>query len=242
MGMLQFWRRKLYQHYRRKTRSTPRNGTQQTFRIPKGPLYTLFTFLAAALLAASVIGLLESRLRPVVNTIASTQAQNKFLSVIEGAIYDDLAIRGIGYSDFILIERNKDGAITALTTNMASMNRLRAELVDHILISLEKVDITTIRVPIGMIADLDMAWARGPSIQVRSCSVGTVSAEFSSEFTSAGINQTLHRIYLKIDVPLTLMLPGGAVKTSVETSLCVAETVIVGSVPDAYLNLDGNLN
>ena len=66
--------------------------------------------------------------------------------------------------------------------------------------------------------------------------VGTVDGEFFSEFTSAGVNQTLHRICLKLTVPLTLMLPGGAVETVSETELCVAETVIVGQVPQTYLD------
>ena len=67
--------------------------------------------------------------------------------------------------------------------------------------------------------------------------VGTVRAEFDSQFTSAGVNQTLHRIWMEVTVPMTLLLPGGRVEVTVETRLCVAETVIIGQVPDTYLQV-----
>ena len=69
--------------------------------------------------------------------------------------------------------------------------------------------------------------------------VGTVSAEFRSDFSQAGVNQTLHRIELEVAVPVTLILPGGQTELTVETGLLVAETVIVGAVPDTYLTLNG---
>ena len=68
-------------------------------------------------------------------------------------------------------------------------------------------------------------------------SIGTVQAEFDSQLTSAGVNQTLHRIWLEVSVPMDLLLPGGEVETALHTRLCVAETVIVGQVPDTYLQL-----
>ena len=70
-------------------------------------------------------------------------------------------------------------------------------------------------------------------------SAGTVSAEFDSQFSSAGLNQTIHRIWLRIEVPLRVVLPGGQIETMVSSDYCVAETVIVGQVPDTCLQLDG---
>ena len=80
---------------------------------------------------------------------------------------------------------------------------------------------------------------KGPALKTRSITVGTVRAEFESQLTSAGVNQTLHRIWIEVEAPITLLLPGGEVETSLHTQLCVAETVIVGRVPDTYLQLDG---
>lgn len=197
----------------------------------------LLILLIGGFLALSVIGVLEMRLRPVVSQIAAAQANNKLTAVISDAILTDLAARDMSYQNLVTIQRDDSGAITALTTNMASMNVLRTQLVSDILDALNQVDISIIRIPLGSLIDLDLLWARGPSIQVRSMTVGTVSADFESEFTSAGVNQTMHSIWAQVTVPLTLMLPGGTVETEVNTRLCVAETVIVGKVPETFVQL-----
>ncbi|MCI8303161.1 MAG: sporulation protein YunB [Lawsonibacter sp.] len=195
------------------------------------------TLAVALLVSASLIMLLEARLRPVVAEIASAQARNTMTAVVEEAVTADLAARQVGYSDFITIQRDEGGAITALTTDMARMNLLRAELTAAILEALEKADVSDIQVPLGSLFDLEPLWAKGPALKTRAMTVGTVRAEFDSQFTSAGVNQTLHRIWMEVTVPMKLLLPGGEVETELHTRLCVAETVIVGRVPDTYLQL-----
>ena len=155
------------------------------------------------------------------------------------AIAADLAERDVDYGDFVTIQRDASGAITAMTTDMAALNQLRAQLVAQILSALEGVDASEIRIPLGSLVDSELVWARGPELRVRALRVGTVSAEFRSDFSQAGVNQTLHRIELEVAVPVTLILPGGQTELTVETGLRVAETVIVGAVPDTYLTLNG---
>lgn len=198
----------------------------------------LVTLVVAILLAAGVIHLLEVKLRPVVMELASAQVQNAITAVVELAVTQDLAQRQISYGDLVKIQRNEDGGITALTTDMAQLNLLRAELVSVILTALDGVDVSVIQVPLGSLFDFELLWARGPSLKARAMTVGTVSAEFESELTSAGVNQTLHRVWLEVEVPMTVLLPGGEVRIPVQTRLRVAETVIVGQVPDTYFSLD----
>ena len=149
----------------------------------------------------------------------------------------ELAARRVSGSDFVEIQRDSSGAVTALTTDMTKLNVLRAELTSAILDALEGVDVSTIQVPMGSLFDFELLWARGPSMKARAMTVGTVSAEFDSELSSAGVNQTVHRIWVEVDVPMTLLLPGGEVDVDLHTRLHVAETVIVGQVPDTYLQL-----
>ena len=169
--------------------------------------------------------------------IATAQAQNNMTAVVENAVTADLAARQVSYADFVTIQRDEGGAITALTTDMARMNLLRSELTAAVLEALEGVDVSDVQVPLGSLFDLEPLWAKGPALKAKAMTVGTVRAEFDSQFTSAGVNQTLHRIWLEVDVPMTLLLPGGEVETALHTRLCVAETVIVGKVPDTYLQL-----
>ena len=226
MGMSP-WRRELSRKMRRPVWMSTRHSISPAF----------LTLAVALLVSASLIMLLEARLRPVVAEIASAQARNTMTAVVEEAVTADLAARQVGYSDFITIQRDEGGAITALTTDMARMNLLRAELTAAILEALEKADVSDIQVPLGSLFDLEPLWAKGPALKTRAMTMGTVRAEFDSQFTSAGVNQTLHRIWMEVTVPMKLLLPGGEVETELHTRLCVAETVIVGKVPDTYLQL-----
>ncbi len=197
-------------------------------------LLTLMVGITAAVIFVVVLGL---RLRPILAAAAQTQAENTINRLVEQAVLTDLEQRAVGYRDFVVIERDNSGTITALTTDMAAMNHLRGVVLNCVLDALDGLRISEVRIPLGSLFGLDILWALGPSLKVHSMSVGTVSAEFESEFTDAGVNQTLHRIWLEVCVPLKLMLPGDWVETNVQTRLCVAETVIVGKVPDAYLHI-----
>ena len=197
------------------------------------------TLLAGLLLSALAIGLLEARLRPMAAAAARTQAQNTIAGVVEHAILSELVEQGVVYSDLVTIQRDGSGAINALTADTIAMNRLRAELVGVVLETLDGVDVSQIRIPLGSLLDFDLIWGLGPSIKVHAMTVGTVEGEFQSQFSSAGVNQTLHKIDLELAVPLTLMLPGGAVEAVCETQIPIAETVIVGQVPQIFLQNGG---
>lgn len=229
------WRRELIRRVRRPVRYRPPVWTGPRRSIP--PVF--LTLAVALLMSASVIALLEARLRPVMAEVAAAQARNSMTSVVEAAVTAGLAARQVSYGDLVTIQRNGEGAITALTTDMARMNLLRAELTAAILEALEEADVSDVQVPLGTLFDLEPLWAKGPALKAKAMTVGTVQAEFDSQFTSAGVNQTLHRIWIEAAVPMTLLLPGGEVETELHTRLCVAETVIVGQVPDTYLQLDG---
>ena len=195
----------------------------------------LITLLLAAALAAVFIGLLEVRLRPVAEQLAGRQVNNLVTARLNAALSELSA----NYSSLVEIQRSADGTIAAVTANMEQMNRIRSQAVQVALDTIANVDVHTLGIPLGSLFDFDLLWAKGPDIGIHSLVAGTVSTEVHSDFQSAGINQTLHRIMLDVEVPLTVLLPGSSGKTQVSVSVCVAETVIVGQVPQTYLNLGG---
>lgn len=207
-------------------------------RVRRIPGWAL-TIAVGLLLAAGCVSLLELRLRPMVITLAQAQAQNLVTSVVEQAFAREINAQPDAYRQLVEIQRDETGAITALSADMPVLNQLRTTLTADVLQALESADVSQIQVPLGSLVDLDLLWGLGPTVKVYSMTVGTVEGEFESEFTSAGVNQTVHRIILTLKVPLTLMLPGGAAETVCETQLCVAETVIVGQVPESYLQWGG---
>mgnify|MGYP004525026819 FL=1 len=207
-------------------------------RLRRGlPLWVLTWLVAAAVMCAAV-RLTESALRPVLAAAARYQVRSQVTAAVEQWAARDLQERGVDYSDFVTITRNEAGEITALSADMARLNLLRAELSAHLLERLEDSQLE-LTIPVGSLMPLEPTWARGPELHLRALALGTASAEFESEFTSAGINQTRHRLWLELSVPVTVLLPGGGEELTVDSRLCVAETVIVGQVPQTWFQTGG---
>lgn len=207
-------------------------------RLRRGLPSWVLTWLVAAAVMCAAVRLTECALRPVLAAAARYQVRSQVTAAVEQWAARDLQERGVDYSDFVTITRNETGEITALSADMARLNLLRAELSAHLLERLEDSQLE-LTVPVGSLLPLEPTWARGPELHLRALALGTASAEFESEFTSAGINQTRHRLWLELSVPVTVLLPGGGEELTVDSRLCVAETVIVGQVPQTWFQTGG---
>lgn len=207
-------------------------------RLRRGLPSWVLTWLVAAAVMLCAVRVTERALRPVLAAAARYQVRSQVTAAVEQWAARDLQERGVDYSDFVTITRNEAGEITALSADMARLNLLRAELSAHLLERLEDSQLE-LTVPVGSLLPLEPTWARGPELHLRALALGTASAEFESEFTSAGINQTRHRLWLELSVPVTVLLPGGGEELTVDSRLCVAETVIVGQVPQTWFQTGG---
>ena len=207
-------------------------------RLRRGLPSWVLTWLVAAGVMLCAVRVTERALRPVLAAAARYQVRSQVTAAVEQWAARDLQERGVDYSDFVTITRNEAGEITALSADMARLNLLRAELSAHLLERLEDSQLE-LTVPVGSLLPIEPTWARGPELHLRALALGTASAEFESEFTSAGINQTRHRLWLRLSVPVTVLLPGGGEEVAVDSRLCVAETVIVGQVPQTWFQTGG---
>ena len=172
------------------------------------------TFLLAALGALTAAAVLH--MRPIVVDLATARTSNMVNRIVVAAINDAVDSGRIDYGRLVSFDKDANGHVTALKSNMAEFNRLQASISDDIL---------------QRMADVS---GRGPCLHVRMQSVGTATARFDNQFSSAGINQTRHRILLDVDVHVSILLPGLTTYTKVSNEISVAETVIVGGVPDTY--------
>ena len=134
----------------------------------------------------------------------------------------------------ISFEKDNGGAITAVKSNMTEFNRLQAEILKDVLGKVSEVSTKELSIPIGTLTGTSLLAGRGPGVKVRMQSVGSSTAVLENEFSSAGINQTKHRILLRVDVSVSILLPGFVTATKVSNVITVAETIIVGAVPDSY--------
>ncbi len=193
-------------------------------------------FLACIIMALAIIA--TNHLRSILGSLAVTRVSNMVGRVVTEAVSDAVDSGNIQYQDLISLEKNANGGVAALVSNMAEFNRLQSSITQDILDRLGEMSGTDLTIPVGTLMGSALLAGRGPAFSVRMQSTGSCSARFANEFTQAGINQTTHRIILCVDVSMSILLPGFRTSTTVSNSFAVAETVIVGEVPETYTYFD----
>ena len=191
-------------------------------------LTVIFTLLLALTVAVVL------HMKPVVVDLATARTSNAVNRIVVAAVNDAVDSGRIDYEQLVDFDKDADGHVTALRSNMAAFNRLQASIADDILQRMAEVSSTDLAIPIGTLTGSPLLAGRGPCLRVRMQSVGTATARFDNQFSSAGINQTRHRIILDVDVHVSILLPGLTTYTKVSNEISVAETIIVGGVPETY--------
>lgn len=191
-------------------------------------LTVIFTLLLALTVAVVL------HMKPVVVDLATARTSNAVNRIVVAAVNDAVDSGRIDYEQLVDFDKDAEGHVTALRSNMAAFNRLQASIADDILQRMAEVSSTDLSIPIGTLTGSPLLAGRGPCLRVRMQSVGTATARFDNQFSSAGINQTRHRIILDVDVHVSILLPGLTTYTKVSNEISVAETVIVGGVPETY--------
>lgn len=199
-----------------------------------------FRLLAAAALVALVgfVMLLRVRFRPLADGLMQTQLDNQASSAINEAIQEQISDGEIDYDKMVTIEKDAAGNVTAMRANIGEINFLRTRILMRIDEKLMDLSIEELGVPVGSVVLPELFSGRGPNLPVRVIAVRTSEAAFRNEFQEAGINQTLHRIFFDIHVVVTILSLEGRQEIPVESSVLVAETVIVGQVPTTYIDME----
>ena len=182
---------------------------------------------------------LRSRLWPVVRSLARTQVTNTASDLINDAILEQIMEGQIQYDRIVYFEKDLNGRITALKTNMAEVNRLKTETLNIINDEILAEDSEHLGVSLGSLILPEFFSGKGPSIPVRIMAIRNSDASFQSEFTEAGINQTLQKLRMDVIVDVTILVLGQTETFTVSSQMVVAETIIVGDVPATYLQTGG---
>ncbi len=195
--------------------------------------------IKALVLIAMCLGfmvLLNHQLRPIIESITTNEARIKSINTINKAVAEELSANGVSYDNLVSVERNDSGKVLAITTNMIKMNELKAAVIMDVQNRLGDDSHSEVGVPLGTLLGNDLLHGRGPNVPLKLTLSGNVTADFKSSFESAGINQTKHQIYLDIHTSVYSFIPGFNTTTEVETNIPVAETIIVGEVPQMLAN------
>lgn len=194
-----------------------------------GLIVGLGIFLLFAITAAVYI-------RRISTDIAAADARDVITARVNDAVLQTLAEGDYEGDYFVTFQKSDSGEITAVSSNMARINAFTSLLLDKIIGNGEDGTIT-VGIPVGNLTGVTLLMGRGPKLPVKIMLLSSSSIEFSNGVVTAGINQTKHQISLNVNVDTNLMLPWGTKSDAVQTQVLIADTVIVGKVPDTYLNM-----
>ena len=204
--------------------------------------YRLLIFLAVIVIfSVVVLKYSEARLRPVIVSMAETHARSIGSKVVSEAITEEIEANNISYDDLISFEKDENGKIAALKTDIIMINRLKSRLSVVILDKLSDMNDINLYVPVGNLINGEFFSGRGPKIEIIVLPVGSVTTNITNIFTSAGINQTRHQIMLEVNVTVSIIMPFSVESTDISTSMAIAETIIVGDVPKFFSNNSNDL-
>ncbi len=185
-----------------------------------------------------IVIIIHVNLTGVLKSIAEANMRSITTVAVNDAIYYTLS-DGIRYEDLVNVERGEDGEIRSITSNSFQINRIARDAAYMSQQNLQEMSEGGIDVPLGAFTGIE-AWAGfGPKINIQIIPISNVTCSFSSKFESVGINQTKHSIYLEIVADISIVMPSGTSNFASLTEVLICESVIVGRVPETYLQ--GNL-
>lgn len=190
--------------------------------------------LVCLVLVAGIMLRLDCKLRPAILEIALSNLETVVNNTIDQVCIQDAADGEITYSKLVQLQYDQNGKLQGLTTDMATLNVLRADMTRAIGQALGKVEEHPIQVPLGTAWGTALFSDLGPNIPVQVLSLESIAGYFESSFASAGINQTRHQIQMVLTVQVVLLLPGGTYDRTFTNKITVAESILMGDVPSHY--------
>ena len=197
----------------------------------------LYVLLGILLLAILLFIYFQRNVTRVLISISEATMRASTTIAVNDAVYYTLS-DNMRYEDLVTITRDTEGEIVAVAANPLKINKIARDTASISQSNLKNLSLNGIPIPLGALTGIEAFAGLGPSIHFRIIPVSSVSCDFSSKFESVGINQTKHSIYLNVIADISIVMPSRTENFAVVTEILVGESVIVGRVPDAYLQSD----
>ena len=205
-------------------------------RIRKLRRRRFFVIIILTLMCAGLL-YIQLAVAPLIVELAKARVDNRASYIINEAIETQMQSDDIDYENIVVLEKDINGNITALKTNINEVNRLKTQILSVIDDLLLDLDVNEIGIPLGSLILPELFSGSGPKLPVKVMAVSASDAKFHNAFSEAGINQTAHRIMMDVVITMTVLTPIGTESVTVTSAVVIAETVIVGNVPDSYVNV-----
>lgn len=195
-------------------------------------IVAIFTAMVIVALAIALWVYWKS-MTPTILDIAQVQVKAQTTQAVNEAVLS--VLQGVDYADFVTVEKNSQNEVVLITANSNSVNQLARTASIVTQGKINTLFQQAISIPLGTLSGIPLLSQLGPDVNIVIDPVGTVQCSFVSHFETAGINQTLHRIYLNVSSTMDVIIPSSHQVVQIETPILVCETVIVGKVPDTFL-------
>lgn len=189
----------------------------------------LIAFTFAYFIIQAIKPIMEEQCKSMAKSIATKICNTEATEVMKKYSYDDL----------LNITKDANGNVTMVGTNVITVNEIISDIPIRIQEELEKSENNSFNIRLGSFLGSNLFAGRGPNVKIKMEISGNLDTDLKSEFTSAGINQTLHKIYLEIRCNVIILTPFETIEEQILNQVLLAEGLIVGDVPSCYYNLEG---
>lgn len=193
--------------------------------------------ICAALAAVACLLVLEHQLRPVIASMAADQCRAAAAMAINSAVQEELTAQPHLYENLYKIQYGEDNTIRSIQTDAAAVNQAKAHLTAAVLENLQQLDQQVVRIPLGTLLGWQLLAGWGPELSMRTVPSAFATSEFSTRLESQGINQTLMMGTIEFHVEISAILPGYSATEQVTDEVCVAQTLVIGQLPQVYAAL-----
>lgn len=197
--------------------------------------------LLVFLFCGSIFYFIEHNLFPTILAIAEAKAVQLAVKTVNEAVRNRILSRTLRYEDLIAIHKDSEGHVVLMQADTVKITEMATDVAVTVEKTLAELQKDEFEIPLGQVLGSQILANYGPRIKVRIIPVGSVKVEILDNFQSAGINQTRHRFFLHLDTQVKIVVPLQEKEVRVASDVPLVENVIVGTVPDTFVNVPGSL-
>jgi len=183
---------------------------------------------------------MKSGLDKAVVRYAHADCINTVTAVINNAVANYLSDTAVNYDSLCSVEKDKNGKAVFVTVDSKKLNVIKSELTMLVLNGIEALSKKDFSVPFGNIFGSSLLSGRGDGIKIKIVPLGSITSETKNLFTAVGINQSRHEIYIDFRISVSVLAPFTSASVCIAQSVPLAETIILGEVPYAYITTGGD--
>lgn len=191
--------------------------------------------LAVLITAILTVCYLVKTIGPTFNQLCLNEAKSVATQIVHETI--DEVMEKYGYNDLVTLVKDKEGKIVSMQANIAIINKIISQISLKIQDKIDNTPNRDIYIRLGSFTGIKLLSGRGPKVPIRISSIGNINTELMSEFTSTGINQSIHRIFTNITCKIEVLTPFNTISNEIEEKIILAENVIIGNIPENYLDI-----